>query len=110
MANVQLEPNAKILNLPEENVLRALFLMFKCGGDEAQIKQFFGEIFKFYKHQPHLLEIMQLYLVYLMASSNLSVDEIIALMEATSPKSKSDISVFQGATCAKNEKTPHEKR
>jgi predicted transposase/invertase (TIGR01784 family) len=91
LANVQLEPNAKILNLPEENVLRALFLMFKCGGDDAQIRQYFGEIFKFYKHQPHLLEIMQLYLVYLMASSNLSVDEIIALMEFSSPKSKKDI-------------------
>jgi hypothetical protein len=79
------------LNLPEENVLRALFLMFKCGGDEAQIKQYFGEIFKFYQNQPHLLEIMQLYLVYLMASSNLSVDEIIALMESISPKSKQEV-------------------
>jgi hypothetical protein len=91
LANIQLAPNSKILNLPEENVLRALFLMFKCGGDEAQIKQYFGEIFKFYQNQPHLLEIMQLYLVYLMASSNLSVDEIIALMESISPKSKQEV-------------------
>jgi hypothetical protein len=34
---------------------------------------------------------MQLYLVYLMASSNLSVDEIIALMESISPKSKQEV-------------------
>jgi predicted transcriptional regulator len=34
---------------------------------------------------------MQLYLVYWMASSNLSIDEIIALMESISPKSRNDI-------------------
>jgi hypothetical protein len=91
LANVQLAANSKILKLPEENVLRALFLMFKCDGDEAQIKQYFGEIFKFYKNQPHLQEIMQLYLIYLMASANISMEEIITLMESISPKSKQEI-------------------
>jgi hypothetical protein len=91
LMNVQLEPNQKILKLPEENLLRALFLMFKCGTDEAQIKQFFGEIFKFYQNQPHLHEMMQLYLIYLMASANISIEEIMTLMESISPKSKDDI-------------------
>jgi hypothetical protein len=88
---VQREPNQKILELPEDNLLRALFLMFKCGEDEAKIKQFFVEIFKFYNNQPHLQVILQLYLVYIMASFNLPIEQIMTLMDSISPKSKENI-------------------
>jgi hypothetical protein len=54
LTNVQLEDNHKILALPDNSLLRALFLMFKCAADEGKIKQFFQEIFKFYQNQPHL--------------------------------------------------------
>ncbi|MEN9610756.1 MAG: hypothetical protein RLZZ628_1570 [Bacteroidota bacterium] len=91
LTNVQREPNLKILGLPEDNLLRALFLMFQCEEDEAKIKQFFGEIFKFYKNQPHLQAVLQLYLVYLMASFNLTIEQIMNLMDSISPKSKEDI-------------------
>jgi predicted transposase/invertase (TIGR01784 family) len=91
LTNVQREPNQKILELPEDNLLRALFLMFKCGEDEAKIKQFFVEIFKFYNNQPHLQVILQLYLVYIMASFNLPIEQIMTLMDSISPKSKENI-------------------
>ncbi|MEN9610144.1 MAG: hypothetical protein RLZZ628_958, partial [Bacteroidota bacterium] len=39
LTNVQREPNLKILGLPEENLLRALFLIFQCQEDEEKIKQ-----------------------------------------------------------------------
>jgi hypothetical protein len=88
---VQREPNLKILGLPEENLLRALFLIFQCQEDEEKIKQFFGEIFKFYKEQPHLQAVLQSYLVYIMASFQMSVEQIMTLMDSISPKSKKDI-------------------
>jgi hypothetical protein len=58
LTNVQREPNPKILGLPEDTLLRALFLMFQCQEDDEKIKQFFGEIFKFYKNQPHLQSVL----------------------------------------------------
>jgi predicted transposase/invertase (TIGR01784 family) len=91
LTNVQLEPNLKILGLPEENLLRALFLMFQCQEKDEKLKQFFGEIFKFYKNQPHLQAVLHVYLVYIMASFNLTFEQIAQLMDSISPKSKEDI-------------------
>jgi predicted transposase/invertase (TIGR01784 family) len=91
LTNVRRETNQKVLGLPENNLLRALFLMFKCGEEEEKIKQYFGEIFKFYQNQPHLQAILQLYLVYLMASFDLTIEQIMNLMDSISPKSKEDI-------------------
>jgi hypothetical protein len=91
LTNVQREPSAKILGLPEDNLLRALFLMFQCEEDEEKIKQYFVEIFKFYKNQPHLQMVLQTYLLYIMASFNMTIEQIMALMDSISPKSKEDI-------------------
>jgi hypothetical protein len=100
---VQREPNLKILGLPEDNLLRALFLMFQCQEDEEKIKQFFGEIFKFYKNQPHLQTVLQLYLVYIMASFNMTIEQIMNLMDSISPKSKQDIMTTYEVLVAKGE-------
>jgi predicted transposase YdaD len=91
LTNVQREPPTKILGLPEDNLLRALFLMFQCGEDEEKIKQYFAEIFKFYKDQPHLQVVLQTYLLYIMTSFNMTIEQIITLMDSISPKSKEDI-------------------
>jgi hypothetical protein len=103
LTNVQREPNAKILGLPEDNLLRALFLMFQCQEDEEKIKQYFGEIFKFYKNQPHLQMVLQTYLLYIMASFNMTIEQIIALMDSISPKSKEDIMTTYEVLVSKGE-------
>jgi hypothetical protein len=91
LTNVQLESNSKILGLPEDNLLRAMFLTFQCEEDEAKIKQYFFEIFKFYNEQPYLQVILQIYLLYIMASFGLTIEQISALMETISPKSKENL-------------------
>jgi Putative transposase, YhgA-like len=91
LTNVQREPPTKILGLPEDNLLRALFLMFQCNEDEEKIKQYFAEIFKFYQNQPHLQLVLQTYLLYIMASFNMTIEQILALMDSISPQSKKEI-------------------
>jgi hypothetical protein len=103
LTNVQREPNPKILRLPEDNLLRALFLMFQCQEDDEKIKQYFGEIFKFYKKQPHLQTVLQLYLVYIMASFNMTIEQIMNLMDSISPNSKKDIMTTYEVLVAKGE-------
>jgi hypothetical protein len=105
---VQREPNLKILGLPEENLLRALFLIFQCQEDEEKIKQFFGEIFKFYKEQPHLQAVLQSYLVYIMASFQMSVEQIMNLMDSISPKSKKEIMTTYEVLISKGKILGHE--
>jgi hypothetical protein len=103
LTNVQREPNFKILGLPEDNLLRALFLMFQCEEDDEKIKQYFVEIFKFYKNQPHLQMVLQTYLLYIMASFNMTMEQIMALMDSISPKSKEDIMTTYEVLVAKGE-------
>ncbi len=103
LTNVQREPPTKILGLPEDNLLRALFLMFQCEEDEEKIKQYFVEIFKFYKDQPHLQVILQTYLLYIMASFKMTIEQIIALMDSISPKSKEDIMTTYEVLVSKGE-------
>ena len=109
LTNVQREPPTKILGLPEDNLLRALFLMFQCNEDEEKIKQYFGEIFKFYQNQPHLQMVLQTYLLYIMASFNMTIDQILALMDSISPQSKKEIMttyevlVTKGKSLGRNE-------
>lgn len=91
LTNVQRESPTKILGLPEDNLLRALFLMFQCKEDEEKIKQYFVEIFKFYPNQPHLQMVLQTYLLYIMASFNMTMEQILALMDSISPQSKKEI-------------------
>jgi hypothetical protein len=103
LTNVQLEPSLKILGLPEDNVLRALFLMFQCQENDEKLKQLFGEIFKFYKNQPHLQAVLHVYLVYIMASFNMTMEQIMQLMDSISPKSKEDIMTTYEVLVAKGE-------
>ncbi len=103
LTNVQREPPTKILGLPEDNLLRALFLMFQCEEDEEKIKQYFAEIFKFYKDQPHLQVVLQTYLLYIMASFKMTIEQIIALMDSVSPKSKEDIMTTYEVLISKGE-------
>jgi hypothetical protein len=104
LTNVQLEENHKILALPDNSLLRALFLMFKCAADEGKIKQFFQEIFKFYHNQPHLKEIAQIYLIYLSISSKMPMEEVMELMSFFSPKEKEDMMTTYEILVNKGEK------
>ncbi|MEY4937122.1 MAG: hypothetical protein RIS64_3481 [Bacteroidota bacterium] len=103
LTNVQREPPTKILGLPEDNLLRALFLMFQCNEDEEKIKQYFGEIFKFYQNQPHLQMVLQTYLLYIMASFQMTIDQILALMDSISPQSKKEIMTTYEVLVSKGE-------
>jgi Putative transposase, YhgA-like len=47
LMHVQQVPNAELLQLPEENLLRALLLAYKCVEEPESIHQLFAEIFKF---------------------------------------------------------------
>ncbi|MEO0041166.1 MAG: hypothetical protein RL329_614 [Bacteroidota bacterium] len=100
---MQREPPTKILGLPEDNLLRALFLMFQCNEDEEKIKQYFAEIFKFYQNQPHLQLVLQTYLLYIMASFNMTIEQILALMDSISPQSKKEIMTTYEVLVAKGE-------
>ncbi|MEY4936340.1 MAG: hypothetical protein RIS64_2699 [Bacteroidota bacterium] len=103
LTNVQREPPTKILGLPEDNLLRALFLMFQCNEDEEKIKQYFAEIFKFYQNQPHLQLVLQTYLLYIMASFNMTIEQILALMDSISPQSKTEIMTTYEVLVSKGE-------
>jgi hypothetical protein len=86
--HVQKVPNEEILQMPETNLLRALFLAYKCEGDKAILKQLFGEIFKFYENQPHFREVVHQFLLYLMASAKLTPEEILELIQSFTNQTK----------------------
>jgi hypothetical protein len=86
--HVQKVPNAELLQLPEENLLRALLLAYKCVEEPESIHQLFAEIFKFYESQPELREVVHQYLLYLMTTLKLTSDQILNLIETVSSKTK----------------------
>jgi predicted transposase/invertase (TIGR01784 family) len=88
LMHVQKVPNAELLQLPEENLLRALLLAYKCVEEPESIQQLFAEIFKFYESQPQLREVVHQYLLYLMTTLKLTSDQILNLIETISSKTK----------------------
>jgi predicted transposase/invertase (TIGR01784 family) len=88
LMHVQKVPNENILQMPETNLLRALFLAYKCAGDEEIVKQLFEEIFKFYDNQPHLREVVHQFLLYLMESAKMSPEKILALIQSFNNQKK----------------------
>jgi predicted transposase/invertase (TIGR01784 family) len=88
LMHVQKVPNAELLQLPEENLLRALLLAYKCVEEPESIHQLFAEIFKFYESQPELREVVHQYLLYLMTTLKLTSDQILNLIETVSSKTK----------------------
>jgi predicted transposase/invertase (TIGR01784 family) len=88
LMHVQKVPNAELLQIPEENLLRALLLAYKCVEEPESIQPLFAEIFKFYESQPELREVVHQYLLYLMTTLKLTSEQILKLIETISPKTK----------------------
>jgi hypothetical protein len=76
------------LQIPEENLLRALLLAYKCVEEPESIQSLFAEIFKFYEWQPELREVVHQYLLYLMTTLKLTSEQILKLIETISSKTK----------------------
>jgi hypothetical protein len=88
LMHVQKVPNAELLQIPEENLLRALLLAYKCVEEPESIQALFAEIFKFYESQPELREVVHQYLLYLMTTLKLTSEQIFKLIETISSKTK----------------------
>ncbi|MEY4938262.1 MAG: hypothetical protein RIS64_4623 [Bacteroidota bacterium] len=82
----------KILDLPDDTVLKFLFLLLKHGKNKGAVKTYFHHFFSFYEKNPHLHRFLEPFVRSFSEVTALEPDTVIELVEKTlSPQTKEDI-------------------
>ena len=81
LITIQGIPDAVILGLNKENILRGMLLMFKHLGDDEFVKQNFPEFFTFVEHNPHLFRYLQVYYEYMSRHTAMEAEEFHELAD-----------------------------
>jgi predicted transposase/invertase (TIGR01784 family) len=81
-----------ILALPNDTVLKSLFLILKHGKDEAAVKHHFPHFFSFYEDNPHLHRFLEPFVLHMSELTELKTETVTDLIEHTlSPKIKNQV-------------------
>ena len=81
LITIQGIPDAVILGLNKENILRGMLLMFKHLGDDEFVKENFAEFFTFVEHNPHLFRYLQVYYEYMSRHTAMEAEEFHELAD-----------------------------
>ncbi|MEO0058512.1 MAG: hypothetical protein RLZZ312_159 [Bacteroidota bacterium] len=84
--------DSQMLDLPDDTVLKFLFLLLKHGKDKVAVKKHFHHFFSFYEENPHLHRFLEPFVRSFSEITALEPEIVIELIEnSLAPKTKKEI-------------------